>query len=115
MEQNNAKSCHCPNPSTTDSSLTANRSTSGGSNSSSPYGRSIQAPILLCARNMERPMYPLMVELCYNCQKNSSERSCFETNTGKWLFTIAMCPLCCEYNRVVQEAGNAVLKTARNA
>src|SRR3569832_1744065 len=101
MEQNNAKSCHSPNPSTTDSSLTANRSTSGGSNSSSPYGRSIQAPILLCARNMEKTMYPLMVELCYNCQKNSSERSCFETNTGKWLLTKTKKPQKNKKNRVV--------------
>lgn len=75
-----------------------------------PYGRSIRAPIELCSRNLERPMFPLMIHLCFYCQKNSSEKDFFETNSGKWYLNIQMCPRCCEYNRASQEAGNAVIK-----
>lgn len=75
-----------------------------------PYGRTMRPPIELCGRNLERPMYPLMIHLCYFCQKNSSEKDVFETNSGKWYFNVQMCPRCCEYNRAMQEAGNAVIK-----
>jgi hypothetical protein len=74
-----------------------------------PYGRSIRPPIELCARNLERPMYPLMIHLCYFCQKASSERDFFETNAGRWYANIQMCPRCCEYNRASQEAGARVI------
>jgi hypothetical protein len=75
-----------------------------------PYGRSIRSPIELCGRNLERPMYPLMIHLCYFCQKTSSEKECFETNSGRWYFNVQMCPRCCEFNRASQEAGNMVIK-----
>jgi len=42
------------------------------------YGRTIRPPIELFARNLERPMYPLMIHLCFFCQKQSSEKDVFE-------------------------------------
>ena len=75
-----------------------------------PYGRSIRPSIEICGRNLERPMYPLMIQLCYFCQKASSEKDFFETNTGKWYLHIQLCPRCVEYNRASQEAGTRVLK-----
>ena len=75
-----------------------------------PFGRSINPPIELCARNLPRPMYPLMIELCYFCQKSSSERDCFITDSGKLFFSVQMCPKCVEYNRAVQEAGCVILQ-----
>jgi len=75
-----------------------------------PYGSSIRPPIELCARNFERPMYPLTVHLCYFCQKQSSERDFFETNTGRWYINIQLCPRCTEYNRASQEAARQVLQ-----
>jgi len=75
-----------------------------------PYGRSIRPPIQLCARNFEKPMYPLMVHLCYYCQKQSSKKDFFETNNGRWYVNIHLCPRCVEYNRASQEAGRDVLR-----
>ena len=74
-----------------------------------PYGRSIRPPIEVCARNLERAMYPLMLQLCYYCQKSSSERDVFETNSGKIFFNIQLCARCVEYNRASQQAGTRVL------
>lgn len=74
-----------------------------------PYGRSIKPAIELCARNFDRPMYQLMLHLCYNCQKYSSEKDFFETNSGRWHINIQMCPRCCEFNRACQEAAKNVL------
>lgn len=75
-----------------------------------PYGRNIRPPIEICGRNFERPMYPLLIQLCYFCQKASSEKNCFETNSGRLYFNIQMCPKCGEYNRASQEAGIRVLQ-----
>jgi len=75
-----------------------------------PYGRSIKPPIELCDRNFMRSMYPLMVHLCYYCQKASSERDFFETNSGRLYIHIQMCPRCFEFNRASQEAAKDVLK-----
>lgn len=75
-----------------------------------PYGRSIRPAIELFARNLERPMYPLMIHLCYFCQKASSEKDFFETNSGKWYLHVQLCPRCSEFNRASQEAGTKVLK-----
>jgi hypothetical protein len=75
-----------------------------------PYGRSIRPPIEICGRNFDRPMYPLLLQLCYYCQKNSSKRDFFETNSGKWFLNIQLCPRCSEYNRASQEAGIRVLQ-----
>lgn len=75
-----------------------------------PYGRSIKSPLELFGRNLERPMYPTMLQLCYYCQKSSADRDAFETNSGRWYFTIQMCPPCFEFNRASQEAGNGVIK-----
>lgn len=74
-----------------------------------PFGRSIKPPVELCARNLPRPMYPLMIELCYFCQKSSSDRDCFVTDSGRVFFSVQLCPKCVEYNRAVQEAGCVVL------
>lgn len=73
------------------------------------FGRSIRPPIEICARNLPRPMYPLMIQLCYFCQKSSSERDCYMTDSGKVYFSIQMCRNCYEYNSVTQEAGRIVL------
>jgi hypothetical protein len=72
--------------------------------------KKIKAPIELCARNMPRPMYPLMIQLCYFCQKNSSEKECLQNNNGQTYFMIKMCPKCMEYNKALQEAGKSVLQ-----
>jgi len=71
-----------------------------------PYGRTIRPPIELCARNFERPMYPL----CYFCQKQSCSRDFFETNSGRLYVTIQLCPRCAEYNRASQEVARVVLQ-----
>lgn len=71
--------------------------------------RSIKPPIELFARNLPRPMYSFMIQLCYYCQKCNSERDCFATNSGKLYFTVKMCKNCSEYNKIVQEAGFSVL------
>lgn len=75
-----------------------------------PYGRSIRPPVELCGRNLERPMYQIMLQLCFYCQRASSERDVFETNGGRWYMNVQLCPRCAEYNRATQEAGNRVLK-----
>lgn len=75
----------------------------------SAFGKSIKSPIELCSRNLPRPMYPLMIHLCYFCQKTSSEKDCFKTHSGKLIFSIQLCQKCVEYNIMTQEAGLAVL------
>jgi phage FluMu protein Com len=75
-----------------------------------PYGRSVRPIVELCARNLSRPMYPLMIHLCYFCQKASSERDFFETNGGRVYIHIQMCPRCTEFNRASQEAAKDVLR-----
>jgi len=76
---------------------------------STKSGKSIKPPIQLCSRNMPRPMYPLTIQLCYFCQKGSSEKDCFITEYGKVYFSVQVCPNCLEYNKAMQEAGSEVL------
>ena len=73
-------------------------------------GKLIHAPMEICGRNFERPMYPLTLNLCFYCQKNSSERQIFETATGRWYIQIILCPRCVELNKASQEAGRQVLR-----
>lgn len=75
-----------------------------------PYGRNVPPPVELCARNLPRPMYNLMVTLCYFCQRSSSERDCFIMDSGRAYFSVQMCSKCLEYNKASQEAGSAVLR-----
>lgn len=75
-----------------------------------PFGRNVKQPIVLCSRNYERPMYPLTVQLCYFCQKSTAERDCFVTDSGKFYFSVQMCPRCMEFNKAIQDAGSIVLK-----
>jgi len=55
-------------------------------------------------------MYPLMIHLCFFCQKQSSEKDIFETNAGRIYLHIQLYPRCVEYNRSSQEAGREVLQ-----
>lgn len=75
-----------------------------------PYGRTIRPPLELCVRNLERPMYPLMIHLCFYCQKGTSERDFFETNSGRLYFHVQMCARCAEFNRASQEAAREILR-----
>jgi hypothetical protein len=68
-------------------------------------GQKMKLPFELCSRNLERPMYPLMVYMCFFCQKTSSERECFETSNGRIYLTIPLCARCVQYNKISQEAG----------
>ena len=72
-------------------------------------GRSIRPLIELCSRNLPRPMYPLMIHLCYFCQKNNSEKDCFKTGSGKLIFTIHICKKCVDFNLSIQETAFHVL------
>ena len=74
-----------------------------------PTGRIIRSPIELCSRNLLRPMYPLMIYLCYFCQKNSSEKDCFKTGSGRLLFSIQLCKNCVEFNSSIQDTACQVL------
>jgi len=86
------------------------KSSFNGGEERKPYGRTIRPPIELFAINLERPMYPLMIHLCFFCQKQSSEKDVFETNVGRIYLHVQLCSRCVEYNRSSQEAGREVLQ-----
>lgn len=69
-------------------------------------GQRIKSPFDLCTR----PMYPMVVYMCFYCQKRCSERECFQYPSGKTYFSIPLCSRCVEYNRASQEAGRTVLE-----
>jgi len=71
----------------------------------------LKSPLELCSRNFPKPMYQLMIHLCYMCQKLSTERDCFEAGiSGKTYFNIQMCVMCMDYNQAMQAAGKKVLE-----
>lgn len=73
-------------------------------------GTLIKSPLQICARNLDKPMYPLILNLCYYCQKNSSEKDIFETASGRWYIQIILCSKCVEFNIASQEAGRKILQ-----
>lgn len=75
-----------------------------------PVGRKIQPPLNLCSRNMPRAMYPITVQLCWYCSQNVATKECFQFNSGRINFNLAMCPRCVEYNMAVQSVGLQVLQ-----
>jgi hypothetical protein len=74
-----------------------------------PQGKNMKPTIELCARNLPKPMYHLMLELCYFCQKNSSDRDCFLSDSGKMYFSVQLCKKCVQYNTAIQETARCIL------
>lgn len=78
------------------------------------YGQVVKTPLRICGHNLQKPMFPLIIHFCYYCQKSSSERDVFQTNSGKIFLNVQLCHKCVEYNIASQEAGDRVLNHYNN-